>query len=49
MRLTLLAPDIIEAILDGRTPALGMDELLSPMTQLWSEQRALLGYSRGAR
>jgi hypothetical protein len=49
MRLTLLAPDIIEEILDGRTPALGMDELLSPMTQLWSEQRALLGYSRGAR
>ena len=45
MRLTLLAPDIIEAILDGRTPALGLDELLSPMTQLWSEQRALLGYS----
>ena len=49
MRLTLLAPEIIEAILDGRTPALGMDELLSPMTPLWSEQRALLGYSRGAR
>ena len=45
MRLTLLAPDIIEAILDGRTPALGMDELLSPMTPLWSEQRALLGFS----
>lgn len=49
MRLTLLAPDIIEAILDGRTPALGLDELLNPMTPLWSEQRALLGYSRGAR
>jgi hypothetical protein len=45
MRLTLLAPDIIEAILDGRTPALGMDELLNPMTPLWSEQRAFLGYS----
>jgi hypothetical protein len=45
MRLTLLAPDIIEAILDGRTPALGMDELLNPMTPVWSEQRALLGYS----
>jgi hypothetical protein len=45
MRLTLLAPDIIEAILDGRTPALGLDELLSPMTPVWSEQRALLGYS----
>ena len=45
MRLTLLAPDILEAILDGRTPALGMDELLNPMTPVWSEQRALLGYS----
>ena len=45
MRLTLLAPEIIEAILDGRTPALGMDELLNPMTPVWSEQRALLGYS----
>jgi len=44
MRLTLLAPDIIEAILDGRTPALGMDELLNPMTPVWSKQRALLGY-----
>ncbi len=44
MRLTLLAPDIIEAILDGRTPARGMDELLNPMTPVWSEQRALLGY-----
>ena len=45
MRLTLLAPDIIEAILDGRTPARGMDELLNPMTPVWSEQRAILGYS----
>ena len=45
MRLTLLAPDIIEAILDGRTPALGMDELLNPMTPVWSKQRALLCYS----
>lgn len=45
MRLTLLAPDIVEAILDGRTPALGMDELLNPMTPVWSEQRAVLGYS----
>jgi hypothetical protein len=24
---------------------LGMDELLNPMTPVWSEQRALLGYS----
>ena len=44
MRLTLLAPDIIEAILDGHTPDLTMDELLNPMTRIWAEQRELLGY-----
>jgi len=45
MRLTLLAPSIVEAMLDGKRPTLGMDELLDPMTPIWSEQRALLGYS----
>jgi hypothetical protein len=45
MRLTLLAPSIVEAMLDGQRPTLGMDELLDPMTPIWSEQRALLGYS----
>jgi hypothetical protein len=45
MRLTLLAPGIVEAMLDGQRPTLGMDELLDPMTPIWSEQRALLGYS----
>lgn len=44
MRLTLLAPDIIEAILDGNPPSLGMTDLLDPMTPVWAEQRALLGY-----
>ncbi len=44
MRLTLLAPDIIEAILDGNPPSMGMTELLDPMTPVWAEQRAKLGY-----
>jgi len=44
MRLTLLAPDIIEAILDGNPPSVGMSELLDPMTPIWAEQRAELGY-----
>lgn len=43
MRLTLLAPDIIEAILDGHTPDMGVDALLNPMTPIWAEQRELLG------
>jgi hypothetical protein len=44
MRHTLLAPDIIEAILDGNPPNVGMTELLDPMTPIWAEQRVELGY-----
>lgn len=47
MRLTLLAPDIIEAILDGNPPSMGMTELLDPMTPIWAEQRVELGYDSG--
>lgn len=44
LRLTLLAPDIVEAILDGRQPAgLQMDTLLKPMQLEWAAQRAALG------
>ena len=40
LRLTLLAPDIVEAILDGRQPAgLQMHDLLKPMPQEWVAQR----------
>lgn len=43
LRLTLLAPDIVEAILDGRQPAaLQMDALLKPMPLEWAAQRAAL-------
>ena len=44
LRLTPLAPDIVEAILDGRQPAgLQMDDLLKPMPLEWAAQRTLLG------
>ena len=40
LRLTLLAPDIIEAILEGRQPTeLQMDVLLRPLPEDWREQR----------
>jgi hypothetical protein len=40
LRLTLLAPDIVEAILDGRQPPrLGLPKLLSGIAECWSEQR----------
>jgi hypothetical protein len=45
LQLTLLAPDIVEAILDGRQPPeLGLSRLMDPFPADWSEQRqALLG------
>ena len=40
LRLTLLAPDIVEAILDGRQPAdLGLPILLKPFPLEWDRQR----------
>jgi hypothetical protein len=40
LRLTLLAPDIIEAILDGRQPeALQLHRLLRPFPMKWERQR----------
>jgi hypothetical protein len=39
--LTLLAPDIVEAILDGRQPkGLGLPDLLKPFPLLWERQRS---------
>ena len=44
LRLTLLAPDIVEAILDGRQPeGLGLPRLTEPFPLDWLEQRAALG------
>ena len=42
-RLTLLAPDIVEAILDGRQPAgLQLDDLLVPFPVEWERQRDIV-------
>src|SRR4029079_16272577 len=47
LRLTLIAPDIIEAILTGRQPCtLQLDELLKPLPAAWERQRSELGISR---
>jgi hypothetical protein len=43
LRLTLLAPDIVEAILDGRQPeGLGLPDLLKPFPLEWQQQRVKL-------
>ncbi len=44
LRLTLLAPDIVEAILDGRQPKiLQLKDLMRPIPTDWSEQQRALG------
>ena len=44
LNLTLLAPDIQEAILDGRQPkGMQLDELTRAMPKEWAEQRRSLG------
>jgi hypothetical protein len=43
LRLTLLAPDIVEAILDGRQPpGLQLDDLLTPFPVEWEKQRTIV-------
>lgn len=45
LRLTLLAPDIIEAILDGRQPeGLTLAALIAPLPMDWPGQRKTLGF-----
>ena len=40
LRLTLLAPDIVEAILEGRqAKAMALEELKGSMSSVWKEQR----------
>ena len=47
LRLTLLAPDIVEAILDGRQPAgLTLAVLMRPFAVAWWEQRSMSGRLR---
>jgi hypothetical protein len=45
LRLTLLAPDIIMAILDGREPSgLSLGKLIKTWPSDWVEQRVVLGF-----
>jgi hypothetical protein len=39
LRLTLLAPDIVEALLNGRHEQLQLFDLLHPIAPVWTEQR----------
>ncbi len=48
LRLAFLAPDIVEAILDGSQPAeLELERLMKGIPIGWNEQRRALGFSRG--
>nr|CRH06078.1 Conserved protein of unknown function, containing KorB DNA-binding like domain [Candidatus Magnetococcus massalia] len=45
LRLTILAPDIIEAILDGRVPeTFSLESLRESIPLLWSDQRKKWGF-----
>ena len=47
MRLTLLAPDIVEAIVEGREPSgLSLERLVKKMPVVWREQRVVLRFRR---
>ena len=46
LRLTLLAPDIQDAVLDGRQPkGLQLEDLTAVMPVEWETQRSRLGYT----
>jgi hypothetical protein len=46
LRLTLLAPDIVEAMLDGRqSEGMGLPGLMEPFPSDWSKQRATAALS----
>ncbi len=45
IRMTQLAPDVIEAILDGRQPqSLSLADLMRPFPDTWNEQREYFGF-----
>jgi hypothetical protein len=47
LRLTLIAPDIIETIVSGtQPPTLQVDDLLKPLPAAWSQQRSALYHSK---
>ncbi|MCZ8171375.1 MAG: hypothetical protein O9272_06515, partial [Brevundimonas sp.] len=44
LQLTLLAPDIVQGILNGKCPErIGLPVLMSPLPSPWQDQRANLG------
>ena len=46
LRLTLLSPDVVEAIVTGRQPGtLQVDDLLRPLPSLWQQQKSVLGWA----
>jgi hypothetical protein len=46
LNLTLLAPDIIQAIMEGREPSgLSLEKLTKHVPLEWGEQRAVLGFA----
>lgn len=46
VRLGFLAPDIVEAILDGKSPVgLTLEQLRKPVSLDWDQQRQLLGFA----
>jgi hypothetical protein len=50
LRLTLLAPDIVEAILNGQQPVgLALSDLLQPFPLAWDLQRAKLATKSGTQ
>jgi hypothetical protein len=47
LRLTLLSPDIVEAIVSGQQPStLQVDDLLRPLPSLWQQQKSTLGWAQ---
>ena len=49
LRLTLLAPDIIEAILSGDEPdGFSLNQLVGEIPNIWTEQRAKFGFPQAS-
>ncbi len=42
LRLTLLAPDLVEAVLTGQARSFGLSHLLTGIAEAWDEQRTAL-------
>ena len=46
LRLTMLAPDIVEAILDGRAgPEVTLARVMEPFPSSWTEQKSAFGHA----